>query len=196
MLPTSMKIFLLSVFTLFFVPLFSFAQQCTGSLGDPTVSIDFGTAATPLSIGYGNISYKAATQGCPEPGEYGLRGLLFGCDNNTWQTTSADHTLHDHDGNYLLVNATSNPGIFYSQRVDELCPNTTYEMSVWIANLLKKTGCNGRGIKPNITLQVETISGTVLSSSNTGDILETDQLEWKQYATSFRTSPTITSVVL
>jgi gliding motility-associated-like protein len=187
--------FLAIVFGLFNVPVL--AQLCTGSLGDPTVLIDFGNKENPFPpLTPSNISFTLSADGCPAPGEYGLRNLLFNCFDNSWLTTVADHTPGDAQGSYLLVNATSHPGNLYAAKVDGLCPNTTYEVSVWIANLLKKTGCGGSGIKPNITLQVETVSGTVLATYSTGKIFETQELEWKQYGTFFKTSPNTTTVVL
>lgn len=172
-------------------------QVCTGSLGDPTVVIDFGTKANPLPpLTQKNTSFKPATSGCPNPGEYGFRGLLFSCFDNSWLTTVADHTQNDLDGFYMLINATNHQGIFYSQEVDGLCPNTTYEMSVWIVNLLKKGQCGGRGIKPNVTLQVETLAGAVLGTYTTGDIPELESLIWKQYAVTFRTGSNADPVVL
>jgi len=188
-------IFFVIAFGFFSVPVL--AQLCTGSLGDPTVLIDFGNKENPFPpLTPSNISYTLSSSSCPNPGEYGLRSRLFNCFGNTWLTTVADHTPGDADGNYLLVNATSHPGNFYATKVDGLCPNTSYEASVWIASLLKKTGCGGSGAKPNITLQVETVSGTILATYSTGKIDETDQLEWKQYGTFFKTSATTTSVVL
>src|SRR2546423_6332320 len=147
------------------------AQLCTGSLGDPTVLIDFGNKENPFPpLAPSNTSFTLATQGCPNAGEYGLRNLLFNCFDNSWLTTAADHTPGDPEGSYLLVNATSHPGTFYAAKVNGLCPNTNYEVSVWIANLLKKTACGGSGAKPNITLQVETVSGTILTTYSTGKI--------------------------
>ncbi|HXL55666.1 MAG TPA: gliding motility-associated C-terminal domain-containing protein [Chitinophagaceae bacterium] len=173
------------------------AQLCTGSLGDPAVSISFGNKDAPFpGLTPSNTSYTFSANSCPGPGEYGLRSLLFNCFDNTWLATPADHTANDQDGKYLLINATNHPGTFYAVKVDGLCPNTTYEAIVWIANLLRKTACSGNGIKPNITLQVETISGTILTTYSTGKIYETNGLEWKQYGTFFKTSATSTSVVL
>src|SRR3954462_806484 len=95
-------VFLLSVFLFLSVP--AVAQLCTGSLGDPAVLIDFGSKETPLApLTPSNISYTLSANGCPNPGEYGLRNLLFNCFNNTWLTTVADHTPSDVQGDYLLV---------------------------------------------------------------------------------------------
>src|SRR3954447_15317882 len=115
MLSGSMKRILLSLCAIFLIHVVSFAQLCSGSLGDPTVWIDFGnTDAPPPNLNPANISYTKSSGGCPNPNEYGFRGLLFNCFNNTWLATVADHTPHDHEGYYLLINASHYPGILYS----------------------------------------------------------------------------------
>jgi gliding motility-associated-like protein len=200
MLLRSMKKILLSLCTIFLIRLFSFGQLCTGSLGDPTVLIDFGNRASPIPpLTAQNTSYKLSSGGCPDPGEYGFKGILFGCFNNSWLTTVADHTPDDIDGYYLLVDAgysITSKNILYSQEVNGLCPNTTYEMSVWLGNLLRRTACDGNGIKPNVTLQVQTTTGTVLGTFNTGDIYESDEFTWKEYAVMFKTPASATSVIV
>lgn len=193
--PFSIKKILLLLCTVFFVHALSFAQLCTGSKGDPTVWINFGNKdVPPPQLTSKNISYASASGGCPKPGEYGFRKLLFGCFDNTWLTIVADHTPNDLEGYYLLVNASNTPGIYYSRQVDGLCPNTNYEMSVWITNLLRSTACQGSGIKPNITLQIESLTGSVLSSYQTGEIMETSNQQWNEYGVTFKTT-TNTSVV-
>ncbi len=172
------------------------AQLCTGSLGDPSAFISFGSDTDPFpGLTADKTSYKPATSGCPGPGEFGYRALLFNCFDNTWHTTVGDHTPNDGVGYYLLINAAGYPGTYYTDKVDGLCPGTVYEMSVWIANLLKSNGCNGKGIKPDITLQVETLSGTVLAKWSTGKIYETPSIQWKQYGTFFTTPPDVNAVV-
>ena len=94
----------------------------------------------------------------------------------------------------MVVNASFNPGDFFVKTVDGLCPNTTYEFAAWILNVLEPFACNGLGIKPNITFNIETTSGTVLQSYQTGDIpISTN---WKQYGFFFSTTAGINSVVL
>src|SRR6266542_6757917 len=94
------------------------AQLCTGSLGDPIVTIDFGNRDAPFALTPSSISYTLSANGCPGPGEYGLHSLLFNCFDNTWLATSADHTQGDQDGKYLLVNASNYDGTFFSTKVD------------------------------------------------------------------------------
>ena len=70
----------------------------------------------------------------------------------------------------MVVNASYNPGDFFVKTVDGLCPNTTYEFASWILNVVKQSACRGEPIKPNVTFNIETTSGTVLQTYQTGDI--------------------------
>ena len=82
----------------------------------------------------------------------------------------------------MLINASHEPGDFYIQRVAGLCGGTTYEFAAWILNVLKSDPSK---IKPNITFNIESTTGTVLGTYNTGDIPETSNSGWKQYGLFF-----------
>lgn len=169
------------------------AQLCQGSLGDPVVNITFGAGANPgpaLPAGVTNYSYVA--NGCPGDGYYTIANSITNCFDNTWHPTT-DHTGNA-NGYMMVVNASYNPGDFFVKQVDGLCPNTTYEFAAWIYNLLQSFACGEHGIKPNITFNIETISGTVLGTYSTGDIPE-DQ-GWKQYGLYFSTTLGENSVIL
>lgn len=92
----------------------------------------------------------------------------------------------------MLVNASYQPADFFVTTVTGLCRNTTYEFSSWIMNVLKSPS----GIQPNITFSIETSSGTVLNTFNTGNISVTTQPEWKQYGFFFTTVASNPDVVL
>ncbi len=173
------------------------AQLWTGSLGDPVMTFDFGTSANPgVPLPAGITSYKYTSQGCPEAGEYTLGNQVFSCYNNNGQTLVGDYTPDDVGGYYMLVNAQSSKGTFYTSAAGNLCPNTKYEFSVWIKNALKPTACFNVAINPNLTFTVETKSGTVLSTYNTLGIVPQQTPAWTQYGLVFSTTATITDVVL
>lgn len=155
------------------------AQLCTGSLGDPVVNITFGTGFNP-----GNPTtppgYNYTTSSCPNDGFYTITASTAGCFGDSWHTVTNDHTGN---GNFMLVNASFQPADFFVTTLNNLCPNTTYEFSAWIMNVLKSP----TGIKPNLTFRIETPGGTVLSTFNTGDILVSPQPEWRQYGFFFTT---------
>ncbi len=96
----------------------------------------------------------------------------------------------------MLVNASYQPGDFYVDTVRGLCSNTTYEFAAWILNLSLVSGCNGSPILPNLSFQVETLSGIVIRTYNTNDISTVSNPQWKQYGSFFTTGPLSNAVVL
>jgi gliding motility-associated-like protein len=173
------------------------AQVCTGSLGDPTVTINFGTGAgIGPSLPAANTSYNYSGKDCPNDGFYVINNKTSNCFNNTWHTLTEDHTPNDNNGYMMIVNATLETGVFYTFSVDNLCPNTTYEFASYILNLIiPNAGC-GVQSKPNITFNVETENGTILSNYSTGFIDETSSPQWKKYGFFFKSPPNVSKVIL
>ncbi len=170
---------------------------CQGSLGDPTVTITFGSGTNPGPLPASKTTYTYTPAGCPNAGEYTFGSLVFGCMGNTWHTIVADHTPNDVNGYYMLVNANSQRGTLYKDTVRGLCPLTTYEMSVWVANILKPGGCFSTvPLKPNLTLQVTTLAGAVLGSYITGDLGQDNFLTWKPYGVLFKTPAVLTDIII
>ena len=173
----------------------TFAQLCQGSLGDPVVNITFGAGTNPgPPLGFGITNYTYLNSDCPGDGFYTIANSTNSCFGGTWHTLVEDHTPGDINGYMMVVNASYNPGDFFVKTVDGLCPNTTYEFAAWIYNVLQPFACNGQGIKPNITFSIETTSGQVLQSYQTGDI--STNPDWKQYGFFFSTATATNSVVL
>ena len=172
------------------------AQLCQGSLGDPVVNITFGSGANPGQALNGLTNYNFVSGDCPNDGNYTIANSTSNCFGFTWHSLAEDHTPGDTNGYMMVVNASFNPGDFFVKTVDGLCPNTTYEFASWILNVLKPSSCAGAGIKPNITFNIETTTGTILQSYKTGDIPSSSFPEWKQYGFFFSTTSTISSVVL
>lgn len=164
------------------------AQLCTGSLGDPVVSIDFGSASNPPT-NFVAPGYTYTASACPNDGFYTITGYSSGCFGNAWHTVAADHTGN---GYYMLVNASYQPGDFFVTSVTNLCPNTTYEFSAWMMNVLLSPS----GIKPDITFRIETPGGVVLNQYSTGGISVTSQPQWQQYGFYFTTTPGNSEVVI
>jgi gliding motility-associated-like protein len=188
----------ISIFFLVFYFVYSTelsAQLCQGSLGDPVVNITFGAGSNPgPPIGNSTTNYTYVTNDCPQDGYYTVANSTNSCFGGTWHTLPEDHTAGDVNGYMMVVNASFNPGDFFVKTVDGLCPNTTYEFAAWIYNVLQPFACNGQGIKPNITFNIETTSGTLLQTYSTGDIPESPN--WVQYGFFFSTSVGVNSVVL
>jgi gliding motility-associated-like protein len=92
----------------------------------------------------------------------------------------------------MLVNASYQPADFFLATVTGLCPNTTYEFSAWIMNVL----ISASGIQPNLTFHIETPGGIVLGTFNTGNISVSPQPKWEQYGFYFTTTAGNPDVVL
>jgi gliding motility-associated-like protein len=170
------------------------AQLCQGSLGDPVVNITFGAGPNPGPPLSGTTNYIYVPNDCPEDGYYTIANSTSNCFGGTWHSLTQDHTPGDINGYMMVVNASYQPGDFFVKTVDGLCPNTTYEFAAWIYNLLQPFACGGNGIKPNITFNIETTTGTVLKSYQTGDIPTGS--DWAQYGFFFSTTIGVNSVVL
>ena len=188
------RICIVSVLLHFIFPDKMFAQLCQGSLVDPVVNITFGSGSNPGPPLVNTTNYTYIASDCPNDGYYTIVHSTSNCFGGTWHSVPQDHTPGDINGYMMVVNASYNPGDFFVKTVDGLCPNTTYEFAAWIYNLLLPTACGGNGIKPNITFNIETTSGTVLQSYKTGDIPMTPN--WTQYGFYFSTTAGISSVVL
>jgi len=179
-----------SIFVLFFYAgihqSILIAQLCVGSLGDPVVKIDFGTGAANYS--FTAPGYRLTTGTCPNDGEYSITTFQSNCGRQ-WHSVSADHTG---GGAFMMVNASNTPGDFFLQMVSNLCPNTTYEFSAWVLNVVN----NPTLIKPNLTFRVESTSGAVLNQYSTGDIAVFSQPIWEAFGFYFTTGAGTSTVVL
>jgi gliding motility-associated-like protein len=172
-------------------------QLCSGSLGDPIVNIHFGAGTNPgppLSTTNTNYTYTSIL--CPPDGSYTLANNSNGCFGNTWHNITEDHTPVDGSGYMMLVNASLTPGDFYVDTVRNLCGSGSYEFSAWMVNVLRSTACNGNGSQPNITFSIESTTGTVIQTYNTGTIAALDFPQWKQYGFFFTLPSTVSSLVL
>jgi gliding motility-associated-like protein len=166
----------------------SYAQLCNGSLGDPVVNITFGTGSNG-NLGFAPPSaYTYINSQCPNDGTYTITNYTSGCFNNHWHTVSKDHTG---GGDYMLINASYQPGDFFVTTVTDLCPNTNYQFSAWVMNVL-----NTFGIQPNITFSIEAADGSLLGQYQTGDIPGTSQPIWKEYGLYFTTPPDNAQITL
>ena len=165
------------------------AQICNGSFGDPVVNLTFGSGASEPSPYVPASAYTYINDPCPNDGYYTITKAIVSCYGDTWHHVSSDHTG---GGNFMLVNASYQPGDFFLTNVTDLCPNTTYEFSAWIMNLLKPIN----SIMPNITFHIEKPDGTVLAGFNTGDMPVTPAPQWKNYGFLFTTPVDNATIVL
>ena len=197
MRPIAVKLFLLLIFIT--LTLQTNAQTCTGSLGDPVINQDFGSGANPgppLANGVTNMTYT--TNNCPNDGEYTISNSLTGsgnCHPDSWHNVISDHTGNP-NGYMMIVNASFQPSIFFTQTAPTLCPNTTYEFSSYILNLIT-LAASGPGVsEPNITFSIQTTSGQILAIDSTGTIPPTAAVTWNKYGVYFTTPTNVTDVIV
>ncbi len=174
------------------------AQLCQGSLGDAVVNITFGTGANPgLPLASGITNYNFVSNPCPNDGQYAISNSTVGCFSNSWFTINQDHTPGDVNGYMMIVNASNAPGDFYVETVNGLCGSTTYEFASWILNVHNAGASTCSPISfPNVTFRIETTTGMLLQSFQTGNVPAISGSAWTQYGFNFTTPPGITSVVL
>lgn len=172
------------------------AQQqpvtCGGSLGDPVIKEDFGSGANPGPNIGSETTMNYTPSGCPDDGFYSIANNVNpnqSC-HPTWQVVPQDHTGNP-NGYMMIVNASFAPSVFFTKQLTLLCPNTKYEFSAYVMNLITQAEqtSDPRNIKPNITFSIQDENGNDLQTPlNTGDIdASTSSTDWHKYAMFFQT---------
>ena len=165
---------------------------------------DFGTGSYPggaLTAGQTTYNYNAPLQPANFPdiledGDYVLA-------TDTQQGFTSWSSIGDNTtgtGYMMLINADENQsGEFYRRQVT-LTANTTFDFLTYLVTVNSQgdfdycTNNEGGLILPNVTLQIEDNTGTVLASFDTGDIPFNPIPAWDEYKLIFTTSPATTSV--
>ena len=120
---------------------------------------------------------------------------------------AADTVNNANSGYMLVINAAYRIDSAFQQTISGLCPNTYYEISLWMRNICSKCGCDsaGRGIsnsgyiptapgdsagvRPNLSFNVNGVD-----YYTTGNLLYTGQ--WVKKGFTFLTGPSQTSFTL
>ncbi len=178
------------------------AQTCNGSLGDPVINQNFGSGTNPgLQLGVGITNMNYTTNNCPNDGEYTISNSLTGsgnCHPPTWYNVPTDHTGNP-NGYMMIINASYEPNVFFTQTASGLCPNTTYLFSAYILNLCIPSLITASYTQPNITFSIETTSGQVLVTDTTGTIPPSSYNQgpvWRQYGAYLTTPANVTDVLV
>jgi gliding motility-associated-like protein len=162
------------------------AQNCEGEIGQVIFFEDFGSGDGPgPSLPPGTTSYNYGSIG---GGNYVVTNTT-GLNGSLWHT-APDHTPGDDNGYCLLFDASSAPGVFYSRAFDELCANTNYTFSCYVANIVSPSACGGNSIEPDLRFTLlDPATLDELGSVTTGGIPTTSEISWNQYSISFTTNP-------
>lgn len=177
------------------------APSCAGTWGPPIVNQTFGQGNATANW-YGPLATYApgattsttfvGAAGPPNGGALsdGFSGLVKtpSIGGNGF-LNSSDHTGNP-NGLMMLINAPSTAStIFFEYVMNDLCPNTTLRLSLWILNVNPPGTCGSGYQYPNVTLRaIDTSTGNVLGTSATGNI-PTNQT-WTPYSIIFNNAST------
>lgn len=163
-------IILMGVFAFLVLPL-----SGMGQLGAPIVNITFGDSlpdpGPPLPAGQTPFRFSKDT--CPPAGTYTITNSLYHCPA-TRMGRSIDNTPGSRNGYMMLVNDTvsRNSRILFVDTLNEpLCPGSSYQFSAYFLNVEIPGYCGTTNLHfPQFSLRVETVSGQVLASGDTGPL--------------------------
>ncbi|GAA0741481.1 T9SS type B sorting domain-containing protein [Gaetbulibacter jejuensis] len=161
------------------------AQLCEGNLGDPVVSIDFGSGqGRGDALGNSVTAFTYVASGELDEGEYTIHNTTSGLKGNAWHVTT-DHTGNT-NGYMMIINSAvlASEGVFYTKTVSGLCADTTYEFSAWLMNIMNPSIGTDQ-YHPDVTFRISDTSGNVLGTYNTGDIAQSSSGVWIQYGFFF-----------
>jgi len=173
---------------------------CTGNSGDPIFTENFGTGLTNSALPVGTTTYTYSPTGYPDNGEYTVRNNS-NSNGLDWHQLPEDHTVGDTNGKFLIVQADQIPGEFYRTTVSGLCETTTYEFSAWVINLVIAnsfcSGVPGGTIPINVRFEIwDSTDTNRLAFGDTGNIVETLNPNWQEFALVFQTLAGQNSVIL
>lgn len=194
---------LLTGFVLLLFSLNANAQTCNGYWGPYLVNQTFGQGTAtanwygPLATYAPGASTSTTFVGAGGPPGASLADNQSGLvknsaapgtgQGNNWVSMS-DHT-GDPNGLMMLINAPSTAAtVFFEYTMDNLCPNTTLKLAVWVLNvnsgLVPASTCGANTQYPDLTLRVvDPVTNAVLASAPTGLVpLDT---AWHQYSVVF-----------
>ncbi|MCP9746748.1 hypothetical protein EGI24_08580, partial [Lacihabitans sp. CS3-21] len=174
------------------------SQICAVSADVPNMfpNGDFGSGA-PLSgpvlpTGVTQYGYTLPSCNAPNDGFYSIMnstdcngasggGNIFG----TW-IISDDHTPGDTGGYMMVVNASHNPDVVVEQTILNLCPNTQYNFTAYVRNLIDPAYYSTH-IYPNFSFLIDGVIQHI-----TGNITNAN---WNLVGFSFKTGASTTQAV-
>ena len=195
------------------------SPTCTGS-STPIFTENFGNgtavftaAAYPNSPGYtqlfatsNNTTFDPAANfyalsNVMNPNGYGNPGFSGLPAGKTRWHTGADHTGAA-NGYAFVVNASTNAGEFFRKSIINLCPGTRYSFSIWASNLLTPAaeialgGSAGSSVNPDISVLIQNTTNATIAGIQTGPIVISSSLLWRNYTFTFTLPAGVTAVNL
>ncbi|WP_080056172.1 gliding motility-associated C-terminal domain-containing protein [Spirosoma aerolatum] len=164
--------------------------RCQAQCSQGAILCETFGAGTRGALPDGQTKFTYNPIACPEDGEYNVMDTVSGsCHGQAWHYVAQDHTDGDVRGNMFVVNASYQPGEFYSQAVTGLCPGVTYEFSLWALNLnkvMQPGACDGYSLRnPIIVMRIEQTDGTLIREVVQPAIPRTTSPTWVQLTMQF-----------
>jgi len=171
-------------------------QQYDCTFKEPLLKIDFGEGKTSPVINSSYLpKYQQVSHSCPIDGHYSYVSSTSDCFGGDWFTLYEDHTPNDNDGNMMLVNASETGGIFFTDTINGLAANATYEFAAWMMNICKlRGGC--APLPPSITILITSPSGRKVGLYEIGQLVQREEPLWKKYVGFFNTGANETMLFL
>jgi len=143
-------------------------------LGRTIINVTFGEGKTnpglPLPAINSDLVYTDDSCASP-PVSYTITNNLYRCSANRIGR-SLDNTQDDY-GYMMLVNDTvsaKNKIVFIDTLRETLCPGTAYRFSAYYLNTMIPGSCNSFVHLPRLIFNIETTTGQIIQSANTGPI--------------------------
>ncbi|HVX25981.1 MAG TPA: gliding motility-associated C-terminal domain-containing protein [Parafilimonas sp.] len=155
-----------------FLHFYGNAQISVISPWSTSLNIDFGNGLTnpgsPFTQFYSDFTYT--TNKCPAPGSYTISNTdaCFGfIKNDAGHIFINSHPQQENSGYMMIANygASSFSKTVFRDTIKNLCSNNSYLFWAGIRNL-----SNSKCFYPNFSFNVETLSGSLIQSFETGDI--------------------------
>jgi|688.fasta_scaffold00127_43 hypothetical protein len=168
---------LLSTFLL--SPLWAQNRNC--HYKDTIFNFNFGTESAPQDFNLNTLkNYQRAYDPCPADGYFSFVSNTADCFKGDWIKLPEDHTGNDRKGRMMIVNASNEPGAFFTILLNGFKHGKVYEFSCWLLNVCRiNSTCPP--LPPDLQINLTTVKGKKIASFNTGKIRQSYDPEWKRY---------------
>ncbi|POY37034.1 hypothetical protein C3K47_08225 [Solitalea longa] len=159
------------------LPVVSCSYQFT-----PIQIIDFGTEGNPKLLS-GSTTYTINQSNNPVE-SYGFYSTIPTHTNPQW-LIGPDHSSGDNSGRMAIYNASEKAGELVRIPFPNLCPESVYRFSAFVANIVDKSNECTNGNPVNLRFEVLDKYNKIIASSNTGDITSSNKISWSEYGVNF-----------
>ncbi len=150
-----------------------------GSGPNPGNALPAGTT----TFGYGSIAANRY-----------VRSNTSALNSGFWHE-GEDHTPDDEQGYMIIFNANGGPTVFYQSVFTDLCPNTDYIFTAYLANVVIPTACIGASEWPRVRFAVVDANDEAITLASSDQFVPIrSRLTFEPYVINFRTGSAQTAV--